>query len=311
MGKIFKVSVIIFIIIFVTLFIIAVFIPKFKNKILELNLELEGFDNPLEIKEDRIDKLYAKLYDQVFNEPQVFIFESKTIIDFIGKHPVKKKKGVDLILDAGTGTGKHYQHLSTATGCKVFGLDRSKTMEEIFNLRNPLGKFLLGDMRNENLFNPETFSYIVCMKDTLYHNNIKEWDTILSNFFYWLKPSGYLIINVYDRDKLDPAPRNMSFIRNDAAKRKHSITNFPKFTHDGWWEIKGKTMCQYNEIFAIRGKKGEVEKKRHYKHNLVIPSKDKIMEKIIGNYFFLVEIVKMDKMGLLDHELCFFRKNKF
>ena len=87
-------------------------------------------------------------------------------------------------------------------------------------------------------------------------------------------------------------PKKAEQLRKDGNDRLHSITHFPKYTHDGWWDIKGKTICQYNEIYAIRGKNGEVEKKRHYKHNLVIPDKEKIMEKIVGNYFKLIEIVK-------------------
>lgn len=303
------------VIFFVIILIIGIFLPKIKQKLDEINnvIDIENFDNPLEIKEDKIDKLYAKLYEQVFNEPEVYVNETKCIIDFMNRNPVKQKKKTNnnLILDAGTGTGKHFQHLATASGYKLMGVDRSEIMEHLFKIRNPLGKFILGDLRNEGLFKAETFSYICCLKETLYHNSIKEWDTILSNFYYWLKPEGYLIIHIYDRDKLDPAPRNMSFIRHDAKKRKHSITNFPKFTHDGWWEMKGNTVCQYNEIYAIRGKSGEVEKKRHYKHNLIIPNKDKIMEKILRNYFKLVDVVKMEKMGLVDHELCFFKKNKF
>jgi SAM-dependent methyltransferase len=276
-------------------------------------IELESFDNPLDIKEDKLDKLYTKLFDQVFDEKPMYIEECKIIMNFIEKHPVKlKKKDKALILDCGTGTGKHFQYLSAAGGdYKLIGLERSQSMIDIFSVRNPLGKVYKGDLRNENLFDGETFPYILCLKETLYHNQVKEWDSILNNFFYWLKPGGYLIIHVYDRTKLDPSPRNMTMIRYDTEKRKHGITNFPNFTHDGWWIQRGNVICQYNEIFALRDKKGDVAKKRHYKHNLAIPNKDKIMEKIIGNYFKLVEIVRLEKMGILDHELCFFKKNKF
>lgn len=302
-----------FITIFIILLIIALLMPKIKKKLDEMNrvLDVEEFENPAEIKEDKIDKLYCKLYDQVFNEPSVYAAETKSIIDFMNKHPVKTKKKEIMVLDAGTGTGKHFQNLASAGGYKIVGVDRSKVMEDIFKIRNPLGSFVMGDLRNEDLFKAETFSYICCLKETLYHNSVKEWDAILSNFFYWLKPEGYLIIHIYDRTKLDPAPRNMSFLRHDAKKRKHSITHFPKFTHDAWWDVKGKTICQYNEIYAIRGENSEIEKKRHYKHNLVMPDKDKIMDKILRNYFKLINVVKMDKMGLIDHELCFFKKNKF
>ena len=276
-----------------------------------LEMECEEFDNPLDAKTDMIDKLYGKLFDKVFDEKTAILSETKQILDFIKRHPVKSGDDKSYILDAGTGTGKHYQHINSGnTGLSVVGLERSQAMADIFNVRNPIGKLIMGDLRNENLFESEKFSYILCLKDTLYHNSMNDWNTILSNFYFWLKPSGYLIIHVFDRTKLDPAPLNMSLLRKDAKKRVHSITNFPTFTHDGWWEMRGKTICQYNEIFALHGADGKITKKRHYKHNLSIPPKDKIMEKIVENYFKLIEIKKFDGDKITDHELCFFKKQK-
>jgi len=265
---------------------------------------LESFENPLEVKKDMIDELYARIYDKVFDEKDMYVMEAKSVIDFVVEKGVK-----GVILEVGSGTGKHYQNLVVG-GRHVLGLERSGAMLDIFRRRNPLGKVVEGDMRNEGLFGAQKFGMIVCFKETLFHNNVKDWDTILSNFYYWLKPNGYLVIHVFDRDKLDPAPRNMTFIRKDGEGRTHGITNFPNFTHDGWWERKGKVVCQYNEIIAMRDKKGNITKKKHYKHNLAIPEKGKIMEKILGNYFKLVNVVKMDKIGIVDHELCFFKKIK-
>jgi len=297
---------IIFLLVIVSLFLILFIYSAYQY----YNLK-EDFDNPLDVKTDKIDKLYAKLFDKVFNEKALYLEESKQIIEFVKTHPVKsKKKDEQLILDAGTGTGKHFQYLS-AGSLKLIGLERSESMIDIFKIRNPIGKVLVGDMRNENLFNGEQFSYILCLKETLYHNSIKEWDTILSNFYFWLKPGGYLIIHIFDRNKLDPSPLNITFGRKDFKGRLHGITNFPDFTHDGWWEQRGKVTCQYNEIYAIRDKSGDIVKKRHYKHNLIIPEKDKIIEKIMSNYFKVVKVVKLEDKGMKDHELYFFKKNKF
>jgi len=266
--------------------------------------DLESFENPLEISKDLIDKLYAKIYDKIFDEPKIFIEECTDILKFIDKHKITGE-----ILDAGTGTGKHYQNL-VSNGNKVIGLDRSLAMIDIFKLRNPLGKYVEGDLKNEGLFEAQRFKMICCLKETLYHNKIINWDTILSNFYYWLKPGGYLVIHIFDREKLDPSPRNMTLLRKDGEGRQHGITNFPNFTHDGWWEKKGKVICQYNEIIAMRDTKGTITKKKHYKHNLAIPDKSKIIEKILGNYFKLVEIIKLDKIRIKDHELYFFKKIK-
>jgi len=290
-----------------TIFIILIFLIllyKLGLKLQNSMKDLESFENPLEISKDLIDKLYAKMYDKIFDEPKIFIEECTDILKFINKHNITGE-----ILDSGTGTGKHYQNL-VSNGNKIIGLDRSSAMLDIFKLRNPLGKYIEGDLKNEDLFKGQKFMMICCLKETLYHNKIINWDTILSNFYYWLKPGGYLVIHIFDRDKLDPSPRNMTLLRKDGEGRQHGITNFPNFTHDGWWERKGKVICQYNEIIAMRDAKGAITKKKHYKHNLAIPDKSKIIEKILGNYFKLVEIIKLDKLRIKDHELYFFKKIK-
>jgi len=293
------------ILILVIILIILYFVGKrLQWEILDIG-NTESFDNPLEIKKDMIDKLYAKIYNKVFDEPDVFKKETLEILKFMEKNKIEGGE----ILEVGTGTGKYFQNLSSS-GLKVIGVDRSEAMLDIFALRNPLGKYVLGDVKNEGLFPKQKFRMILCLKETLYHNKIAEWDTILSNFFYWLKKNGYLVIHIFDRDKLDACPKNMTFSRKDGEGRQHGITNFPNFTHDGWWEKRGKVICQYNEIIAMRDKNGGITKKKHYKHNLAIPEKKKIIEKIMSNYFKLVEIVKLDDLGLKDHELYFFKKIK-
>ena len=134
------ISILILVIILIILYIIG---KRLHWDILDLE-NAESFDNPLEIKKDMIDKLYAKIYDKVFDEPEVFNEESKEIIKFMDKHHIEGGE----ILDVGTGTGKHFQNLSSS-GLKVIGVDRSEAMLEIFALRNPLGKSVLGDVKNE------------------------------------------------------------------------------------------------------------------------------------------------------------------
>ena len=58
---------------------------------------------------------------------------------------------------------------------------------------------------------------------------------LLQNFKYWLKPNGYVFINILLIDKLDPSPRDYSQFYYDADKRKHSLTYFDNMTHDAWW----------------------------------------------------------------------------
>ena len=70
--------------ILVIILIILYFIGKrVKFDILDLE-NAESFDNPLEVKKDMIDKLYAKIYNKVFDEPDVFKKESKNLLPFSG-----------------------------------------------------------------------------------------------------------------------------------------------------------------------------------------------------------------------------------
>lgn len=262
----------------------------------------EDFENPVKVKDGEIDKLYVKLFDKVFDEKMMYEGEVKLIDEFLKKEKHKK------ILEVGCGLGKHFELLSKKY--QLEGLERSKAFLDIFKVRNPLGKVKKGDMIEENNYPAETFNVILCLKETLYHNDFKDWDDILSNLYYWLKPGGILVIHIFDKEKLDPAPRAHSMYKFDEKNRKHSITHFKNFTHDSWWENK-KKYVKFHEIFAIRNDKNKVSKKRHYVHNLDIPKKEKIVEKIISNYFKLVKIIPLENLGVTDHELYFFKKNKY
>ncbi|GAJ17157.1 unnamed protein product, partial [marine sediment metagenome] len=88
---------------------------------------------------------------------------------------------------------------------------------------------------------------ILCLADTLYQNRPAKARTILSNFYYWLKPGGRLYLTVYDKDKLDPGPREFSQYYEDEKGRKHALTYFEKFTHDAWYEKKAKDVANYLE----------------------------------------------------------------
>ena len=66
-----------------------------------------------------------------------------------------------------------------------------------------------------------------------------------------VKTTGYLIIHVFIKDKLDPTPRNHSQYVYDKNKKKHAITHFKKFVHDGCGKKKVKIYYEYNEIVGI------------------------------------------------------------
>lgn len=250
-----------------------------------------------------IDKKYAKLFDTVFNEKDMFSMESKKLSKFITRYK-KRFKNIKL-LEAGTGTGKYYMYLSQKY--KTVGLDRSKYMLERCRIRNPIGTFVMKDFMEDKAFKSESFSHILCLNDTIYHNKRKNWNTIFSNFYYWLKPGGFLIIHIYDNTKLDPTPRNWSRIVFDKDGTKHAITNFSNFIHNSWWKKESENSFTFNEIYTF-GEDLDNAKKKYYKHKLYIPPKEKIIKAIVGNYFKLLEIKSLSDMDIDDHEIYFFEK---
>ena len=290
---------------FFVFFFINVYSTLNNNKSILENFESIENDNDNENDNENIDITYSKLYDVVFNEDEMFKYEIKLIKKFINNNIKKDIKNIK-ILDAGTGTGKHYIYLNK--DFNTYGIEKSKNMIDRSILKIPVNKIKNGDLKDDNNYDQGMFDIIVCLKDTLYHNKLKDWDDIISNMYYWLKPNGYLIIHVFDKDKLDPTPRNHSQYVYDKNKTKHAITHFKKFVHDGWWEKKSKNIFEYNEIVAFRTKNKNKYKKRYFKHLLNFPDKDVVLSKINGHYFKLEHIDRLNDIDINDHELFYFKK---
>lgn len=268
---------------------------------------------------DFFSDTYVKLYDKVFNEVDMYKGESKIICDYIGKTEGKFGGNEKVkVLDAGVGVGKYYQYISQKY--RTYGFDDSANMLRLCRVRNPISEVKIGDMMNEDLYEPESFTHLLCLKDSLYHNRPKVWAEILANFYYWLRPNGYLFIHIYNPERLDPSPRNYSqIVKKDGKKdgkqdgkkdgivndkNSHSITHFKNFTHDAWWERKGDgDRYIYNEIYVPS--KGE---SRHYKHTLYFPEKRKVVDMIQNQYFRLVDIISLEGMDIMDNELYVFKK---
>ena len=80
------------------------------------------------------------------------------------------------ILDAGSGVGRHYKYLNTHFN--TYGIDKSINMIDRSILKVPINKIKKGDLKNDSNYEQGMFDIIVCLKDTLYHNKLKDWDDI-------------------------------------------------------------------------------------------------------------------------------------
>lgn len=265
----------------IILFVI-IFIIYFYYNIEE---EVEGFE---------CDNIYAKIYDTVFDEKDFYKNNAELVLSTI-----KNKKDVK-ILDIGCCTGKHYQYLSKYP---IIGTDVSEELLRYAKVRNPSGKFIKTDLLEGKEFKENEFSHILCLHHSLYH--LENLDKLLENIYYWLKMNGYLCIHIYNREKLDPAPRAFTQYYKTKDGIKHGLTYFNKFTHDSYWIDVDDGRVKYMETIVL-----EDGRKKNKETVLYIPKDGKkVVEKII-EYGFKLEDIKGVK-GEGDMEMYIFRKIKF
>lgn len=248
-----------------------------------------------EAKEESYDDDYVNYYNKVFNCKPYYKYNGDVLISSIKKSDFGKN---NYILDAGTGVGRIYGKLQNA-GLKVIGVDKSDAMLGKAKVNNPTGKFKKGDLDNALLFKQNTFSHIVCLEDTLYHNQGNKLNEIIANFYYWLKPGGILYLHVYEGEELDPCPREYSRRITDKNGKVKSVTFFKDFAHEAEW--KGQT---YVEKFVLPNKKVKTQK-----HKLHFGKKDDLLQMMKDNFLKLIDVVTLREVAE-DHELYIFKKKK-
>lgn len=266
------------------------------NKEDDQNLN-EGFT-----QHTRNDEIYAKLYNTVFNDPSYIEADSANIKKVIKNNLLKKDDRV-AILDAGTGVGLHYKQLADA-GYSTIGVDNNNQLLKYAKIRNQDGTFKLGDLTTYDLFKDDTFSHILCSTDTIHHNDQEQIDKIISNFYSWVKQGGIVMMHIFNRDKLDPAPREYSQYYHDDQGNKHALTYYDNFSHDATWEkTNNPSVFIYNEKVILPN-----EKVKRSKNVFYIPDKSRILKSMKRQGFDLIDIYDMRNIEVEFFDLYVFRK---
>ncbi len=276
-------------IIYILLFVIlSILYFSYSNK---RDDKIEGFENVN-------DKVYAKLYNIIFNEDDLYKNDINNIVKFIDS-----KNKNNRILDAGCGPGRHYQYINSKY--PTTGVDISNELIKYAKVRDPHGKFINDNLVNDKIFGSEEFTTIICLLDSLYHNNLDEMDKIVKNFYYWLKEDGHLCIHMFNRKKLDPGARAFTQYYKDKIGVKHGLTYFNKFTHDAYWRPVDNESVEYVETVVLADGRKKVSKTKLY----IPQDNSKIVSKIEGNGFKLVKVITVDNEN--DMELYIFKKIKY
>lgn len=260
------------------------------------NTELEGFVDTQEIfeyktGEEIYDDFYANIYDLlVFNQAKNE-FEIGKIVNSM------KPDQESHILDIGSGTGHHVDTLHKM-GHVVTGLDNSSSMIQYAQNTFPENKYILGDAMNALIFQPNSFTQIMCLYFTLYY--IQDKRQFFGNCFNWLIPGGSLIIHVVDPAMFDPIippanPLLMLTPQRYADKRiTYSKVTFDDFKYVSNFEMDDDKGAKFVERFQNK-ETGKTFRKNE--HKLYMESEDDILTMAKETGFIVHGKIDMIKSG--------------
>jgi len=258
-------------------------ILMFISLLLLLVLVFKGFDKKREgfeqmdqflIKSgsDIYDDFYADIYDYLVFNNLKDDYEVGYIMN--SASPSSQSK----ILDIGCGTGHHVSSLG-AKGLDVLGIDISPSMIKKAKTNFPDYKFLLGDALNNQLFESNSFTHILCMYFTIYY--FKDKAQFFNNCFKWLMPGGYLIVHLVERDHFDPIlpPGNPLLYISPQRYAKERITStkvkFTDFSYSANFQLDD---ANDKALFVEKFKNDSDGKVRKNEHTLYMPDVQQIVD---------------------------------
>ena len=255
--------------------------PEYKSNV-------EGFTQGSQyvLKNDQAiyDDFYVAVYDLLYRNEERGMKELRYIID--STHPSVNRSN---ILDLGCGTG-YLVHMLSEDGFVVHGIDKSNSMIDYCNEKyeNQLS-VLNEDAMNPLVFEPNSFSHVICTNFTIYEFEDKK--QLFTNVNKWLKHNGYFIVHLVnpgDFDTTIPAAKpsiKMNPQEHTLARITKTHINFDGFSYESnyvfennVWEdqcdggSKRPDIITMNEIFEDF----ETKKKRENEHKMFMVSLDEM-----------------------------------
>lgn len=239
---------------------------------------------------DLYDKFYSEIYDELVYSNIKNEFEIGKLIE------TTKPTSESLILDIGSGTGHHVHELKTAGFKKTIGVDRSIDMIKRATAKYPNCKFYVADIMHITGFPfvPSTYTHLLCLYFTYYYMENKS--QFLKNCFTILKPGGYMIIHIVDRNQFDPIlpsgnPFNIISPQSYAPKRiTETALMFNGFNYTAKFDLdKSSNTALFKETF----KDMKTNKLRVHNHMLYMEPISKTLAIIKQTGFIIKEQIDM------------------
>lgn len=210
---------------------------------------------------DIYDDFYVDIYDHLVFSDLKNNYEIQEIVN--KTTPTQSSK----ILDIGSGTGHHSGKLSEQ-GYNVLGIDKSQAMIDKAKTNYPNTNFINGDIlvSNPNLKN-NNFTHILCLYFTIYYMENK--DVFFEKCMNWLKPGGFLVLHIVDRESFDPIiPAGQGFLIFSPQKYSKKRINtsrviFNNFVYSSKFDLKpSENKCSFDEKFEFKNN-NTIRKHKH------------------------------------------------
>uniref|UniRef100_A0A6C0AZT6 Methyltransferase domain-containing protein n=1 Tax=viral metagenome TaxID=1070528 RepID=A0A6C0AZT6_9ZZZZ len=249
------------------------------------------------------DDFYSDIYDQLVFSTLKDDYEIGEIIN------KTKPTQESIILDIGSGTG-HHVHSLNKKGYKAIGVDASFPMIKKAKENYPDYDFEHGDILNAMMFQPSSFTHILCLYFTLYY--IKDKKQFFNNCMNWLMPGGSLVVHVVNRDQFDPIlpPANPLLMLTPQRYAKERITKsnvtFEDFKYSANFDLDNtNNTAKFVEKFQNK-ETGKVFRKQE--HQMYMESEADILDLAKDAGFIIFGKVDLIKVGYEYQYLYIFQK---
>jgi SAM-dependent methyltransferase len=248
------------------------------------------------------DEFYSNIYDVLAQSNNKNVYEIGEIIQQTS--PNQKS----IILDIGCGTGNHVSLLKEK-GHNVIGIDKSEHMIKKAKEKYSDCNFKIADVLRTNIFYANSFTHILCLNLTLYYMEDK--DLFFKNCLAWLKPGGYLVVHLVNRDLFYPnisSSKNAFVLNNSHEKKERIIQSKMKtddFTYTSNFNLDRNTdIAKFREKFEF--KDGKIKKQDH---KLYMPSEKSIVNMGQSQGFIFQGIIDLINIGYEYNNLYIFVKS--
>lgn len=270
-----------------------------------INKNIEHFEDKFNDYEK-----YEEIYDTEFVNLYEIIYRDFTDIDYDTKivynktlNGVKNNDDVHFLI-CGCGVGKLCKKIKERFK-NVWGVDISQNILTKGQKTYPNIKFIRGNIIKQNIFTKNQFTHIYIDERTLYYNKTSDIEEIIKNAFTWLKADGYLIVQIYDPNKLQLASRYYTSVYIDNKGNTHGFTYLNDFSHDCYYiKEENNVFNYYDKIIFDTGEK------RIKKTIFTIPPKETIYDIILNSGFDLIHIEEIHLQIVGGYELAIFKRKK-